>query len=109
MFYALKKLFENTNVNRALRRTYQEGKRKRKKKSFGRTDKGERSSYVPEQKKKDPSHTLCYNCRKYGHYAKQCTSKKRKQHASIDDVDEENSPKKLRNAKDDDRQKEYFL
>ena len=49
MFDTLKKLFENTNVNRALVTHTKKGRGKGKK-SFGRKDKSERSSFVPKKR-----------------------------------------------------------
>ena len=62
----------------------------KERKSQGIKERGGRSSPIPEQKtKKDLSHTRCFKCEKYGHYARCCPSlKKRNQHASTTSVDE---------------------
>jgi hypothetical protein len=77
--------------------------------NFRRQNSEEGSPSDQKQKKKDLSKIMCYNCRKYGHYASTCPQKSR-QHASTADVDEEPPQKKFKETKiAEDIRKEYFF
>jgi hypothetical protein len=62
------------------------------KRPFGK--KGPKHAHGHEHKKKDISEIQCFNCDEFGHYASQCPheKRKRKQHASVADMD--NVPQK---------------
>jgi hypothetical protein len=61
------------------------------KQNFGKRNTGGGSTQVQEQKKKDFSRIKCFNCATFGHYDSQCPQNKRKrnQHASTTNVDED--------------------
>jgi hypothetical protein len=52
-------------------------KRKGKRRGFGKTFKGRKSTPNFEHKKKDMSKVQCFRCDKYGHYAKNCPTWKK--------------------------------
>jgi hypothetical protein len=61
---------------------------KRKRRGFGKTFKGRKSTPTSEHKNKDMSKVQCFRCDNYGHYVKNYpTWKKGKKHASTANVD----------------------
>jgi hypothetical protein len=81
-------------------------KGRKSKRNFRQTFKDEKSSSNPcYNQRRNVSEIQCFRCYKYGHYARNCpTRKKRRQYASTADIDLDPSQKN-----EDKREEKYFL
>jgi hypothetical protein len=75
------------------------------KRNFRQTFKGEKSSSNPGYQRRDVSEIQCFRCDNYGHYARNCpTRKKGRQYASTADIDPDPPQKN-----EEKREEKYFL
>jgi hypothetical protein len=75
------------------------------KRNFRQTFKGEKSSSNLGYQRRDVSEIQCFRCDNYGHYARNCPSrKKRRQYASTVDIDPDPTQKNEKT-----REEKYFL
>jgi hypothetical protein len=75
------------------------------KRNFRQTFKGEKSSSNPGYQRRDVSEIQCFRCDSYGHYARNCpTRKKGRQYASTADIDPDPPQKN-----EEKREEKYFL